>query len=110
MNYSVEFTQHAIRDLHELDEYIAEHDSPRAAEHVLESLEKSISALRKFPNKGAYPKELLALGIKEYREIFFKPYRIVYRVKESTVFLYLIADGRRDFQGLLMRRLLGAAL
>ncbi len=110
MNYSVEFTHHAIRDLNELCEYIADHDSPRSADHVLESMEKSVSSLRKFPNKGAYPKELLALGIKEYREIFFKPYRIGYRVKASSVFVYLIADGRRDFQGLLMRRLLGAAL
>jgi toxin ParE1/3/4 len=57
---------------------------------------------------GAYPKELLALGIREYREIFFKPYRVIYRVLGNVVHVFLIADGRRDMQTLLQRRLLDA--
>ena len=52
------------------------------------------------------PKELLALGVREYREVFFKPYRIIYRVQDETVYVLLIADGRRDMQSLLQRRLL----
>ena len=60
------------------------------------------------PAVAAAIKELLALGIREYRETFFKPYRIVYRVQGSRVDVYLIADGRRDMQALLSRRLLGA--
>jgi len=32
------------------------------------------------PPRQTSPKELLALGIREYREVFFKPYRIIYRV------------------------------
>ena len=43
-----------------------------------------------------HPKELLALGIREYRETFFKPYRIIYRVIDDKAYVYLIADGRRD--------------
>jgi toxin ParE1/3/4 len=49
---------------------------------------------------------LLALGIREYRQAFFKPYRLIYRVIGKRVFIYLIADGRRDMQSLLSRRLL----
>jgi toxin ParE1/3/4 len=49
---------------------------------------------------------LLALGIRDYRETFFKPYRIIYRVEGKRVYVYLIADGRRDMQSLLERRLL----
>ncbi len=60
------------------------------------------------PERGAYPKELLALGIRDYREIFFKPYRILYRVLDKNVYVLLIADGRRDMQSLLQRRLLDA--
>jgi toxin ParE1/3/4 len=48
----------------------------------------------------------VALGIREYRETFFKPYRIVYHVEGARVFISLIADGRRDMQSLLARRLL----
>jgi toxin ParE1/3/4 len=60
------------------------------------------------PERGDYPKELLALGIREYRQTSLKPYRVIYRVAGSQVIIYLIADGRRDMQSVLTRRLLGA--
>lgn len=63
--------------------------------------------LAAFPERGAYPKELLALGICEYRQAHFKPYRLIYRVIGKQVFIYMIADGRRDMQALLSRRMLG---
>jgi len=44
-------------------------------------------------------------GICEYREIFFKPYRIMYRIMDKTVYVPLIADGRREMQTLLQRRI-----
>ena len=56
----------------------------------------------------AYPREFHALGIREYRETRFKPYRVIYRIMEKRVYIYVIADGRRDMQTLLERRLLGA--
>jgi toxin ParE1/3/4 len=74
----------------------------------LGQIERAFPRLSKFPERGAHPKELLALGILEYREIFFKPYRIIYRVVDKNVYVLLIADGRRDMQTLLQRRLLDA--
>ena len=74
--------------------------------HVL--LTTGAESLSKFPERSSYPKELIALGIKEYRQAFFKPYRVIYRVTGSQVTIYLIADGRRDMQSVLARRLLGA--
>jgi len=50
----------------------------------------------------------LKIGIQEYREMFFKPYRIIYRVMDKNVYILLIVDGRRDMQSLLQRRLLDA--
>jgi hypothetical protein len=60
------------------------------------------------PDRGTHPKELIAFGIREYREIFFKPYRIIYRVMNKNVYILLIADGRRDMQTALQRRLIHA--
>lgn len=108
MPFTVLLTHDAARDLDELYDYIALHDAPRKADHVLEQIEKTLSRLSEFPERGAYPKELLAIGIREYREIFFKPYRIIYRVLEHNVYVLLIADGRRDMQSLLQGRLLNA--
>ena len=108
MPFVVYLTADAARDLEELYRYIALHDAPVKAEHVLTNLEKAFGSLSESPDRGVYPKELLALGIREYREIFFKPYRVVYRVLGNAVHVLLIADGRRDMQALLQRRLLDA--
>ncbi len=106
MPFAVLLTNDAARDLNELYDYIAVHDSPRKANYVLEQIEKPFSTLSEFPERGVYPKELLKLGIREYREIFFKPYRIIYRGMDMNVYVLLIVDGRRDMQSLLQRRLL----
>lgn len=76
--------------------------------HVIERIEAAIAALVQHPARGPLPKELLALGLREYRETLFKPYRIIYRIEGKRVYVYLIVDGRRDMQTLLTRRLLGA--
>jgi toxin ParE1/3/4 len=106
MPFVVFLTADAARDLEELYQYIAVHDSPGKAEHVLTGIEQTFGSLSESLNRGAYPKELLVLGIHEYREKFFKPYRVIYRVVGNIVHVFLIADGRRDMQMLLQRRLL----
>jgi toxin ParE1/3/4 len=105
MRFKVLLTDDAARDLDELYDYIALHDAPRKADYVLEQIEKAFSKLSGFPERGAHPKELLAIGVREYREIFFKPYRIIYRVMDKNVYVLLMVDGRRDMQALLQRRL-----
>jgi toxin ParE1/3/4 len=65
-------------------------------QHVLKQIERAFSRLSGSPDRGTYPKELFALGIHEYREVFFKPYRIIYRVLAKNVYVPLIVDGRRD--------------
>ncbi len=108
MPFKVLLTDDAARDLEELYDYVASHDEPAKADYVLDKIEKVFLNLRDTPKRGACPKELLALGIREYREIFSKPYRIIYRVVDKKVYILLIADGRRDMATLLERRLLRA--
>lgn len=67
-----------------------------------------VQGLAQFPERGSYPKELVALGIKDYRQTTFKPYRVIYRLMGSQVVIYLIVNGRRDMQSVLARRLLCA--
>jgi len=106
--FEVSLTEDAARGLEEIVDYIAEHDGTSRAGHVLDRIEAVVESLATFPDRGSHPKELLALGIRDYRQTFFKPYRVIYRVVERRVYVYLIADGRRDVQSLLARRLLGA--
>jgi toxin ParE1/3/4 len=107
MSYKVLLTRSAERDLEEIYDYIAENDTQGNAGHVLDKLLAVAEALAAFPERGSYPKELLVLGIREYRQAHFKPYRIIYRVMGKQVPIYMITDGRRDMQTLLSRRMLG---
>tara|TARA_R110000868_G_scaffold107750_1_gene294661 strand:- start:1602 stop:1943 length:342 start_codon:yes stop_codon:yes gene_type:complete len=106
--FAVLLTKGAEQDLESIHDYISEFDCVANANYVLDELMEAVESLSKFPERGSYPKELVGLGIKEYRQIFFKPYRVIYRVTGSQVINYLIADGRRDMQSVLARRLLGA--
>lgn len=104
--YEVQLTHGAEQDLESIHGYIAEFDCLANANYVLDQLMETAADLAKHPERGSYPKELLALGIKEYRQTSFKPYRVIYRVIERKVIIYLIVDGRRDLQSVLARRLL----
>lgn len=106
--YAVELTKDALLDLDEIADYIGSRDGLERAEHVARGIEKAYASLVLFPNRGAYPRELLETGIRDFREMHFKPYRIIYRVYERKVVVFLIADGRRDMQALLISRALGA--
>ncbi len=106
MTFEVILTKDAKRDLEHLLDYIARHDTHKKALHVLHQIEKRLFSLCESPERGAYPDELLAVGMREYREIFFKPYRIIYRVQNKQVYIVMISDSRRDMQTLLQQRLL----
>lgn len=106
MPFQVLLTADATRDLEDLSHYLIGRETLAKADYVLRKIEKVLQRLSEFPERGVYPKELLVLGIRDYREIFFKPYRLIYRIIDQRVYIYLVADGRRDMQALLQRRLL----
>lgn len=87
--------------------WIAQHDSLRAADQVLDRVLQTCSKLAVQPDRGSYPPEMLALGLRCYRQVFFKPYRVIYRVVADEVRVLVVADSRRDLTQLLERRLLG---
>ena len=101
-------TAGAQQDLGAIVRWIAEHDSLRASEQVLDKVMNTCRGLQPQPERGSFPTELLALGIRRYRQVFVKPYRMIYRVLDDRVVVVLIADGRRNLKSLLERRLLGA--
>ncbi|MFM8356757.1 MAG: type II toxin-antitoxin system RelE/ParE family toxin [Gammaproteobacteria bacterium] len=105
--YSILLTEGASQDLGAIYDYIAEVDDPANADDFLDRLVATIEQLGVMPERGSYPSELLDLGIKDYRHVFSRPYRVIYRVMEREVTVFVIADGRRNMQSLLERRLLG---
>ena len=78
--FEVLLTEGAEQDLESIHDYISEFDCVANANRVLDELMEVVERLSKFPERGSYPKELVGLGIKEYRQTLFKPYRVIYRV------------------------------
>ena len=104
--YRVRILREAEEDLAELVDHIAQHDSVERANYVLEKLLTVCERVEQHPERGHFLPELRSLGIKTYREVHFKPYRIIYEVIGREVFILLIVDGRRSLQTILERRLL----
>ncbi len=105
--YQVLLTRGAEQDLEAIMDYIVQSDGTVRAAYVLDRLLEVVGQLSRLPERGSIPRELSALGIKDYRQAFFKPYRIIYRVSGSDVIIFAIVDGRRNMQTLLASRLLG---
>ena len=110
MKYSVDLTRSAQADLIDIVEWIAGNDSTERAMHVLDQIQSRLESLIRHPERGSVPSELKNLGIDKYRQVFFKPYRIIYQIRGQRVIVNLIADGRRDMSVLLQRRLIRMAL
>jgi len=106
-HFGVELTEGAESDLEAIHNYIAGNRSVDAAEVLLDAFVDKLSTLERYPERDNVPKELEALGVREFRQVLLDPYRLIYRVSGEKVVILLIADGRRDMQALLERRLLG---
>ena len=108
MSYTVVITDDAADDMSQIYGYINANDVLGKADYVLNEIEAQINRLSELPQRGTCVKELQALGITEFREVYFTVYRIIYRVIDQQVVILLISDGRRSMQQLLERRVLGA--
>lgn len=108
MKYKVRITGVAQDDLFSIYRYVAINDSQGKAERLLDNIQKIMASLEIMPVRGNHPAEMQRWGIFDFREIFFKPYRIIYEIRDKTVFIHAVLDGRRNCEDLLQHRFLGA--
>ncbi len=81
-------------------------DGVDGADTLLDNLYTAMEGLAQFPLRGPLPPELESVGIKEWRQLSYPPFRIIYAVEDDAVTIAVVADGRRDFSNLLEQRLL----
>ena len=93
-------------DLFDIYTYVALNDSLERADKLYASLKQTCSKLKTLPLRGNIPPELFEIGVTEFRELHFKPYRIIYSLESTSVYIHCILDGRRDVQTILQERLL----
>ena len=93
-------------DLFDIYTYVALNDSLERADKLYASLKQTCNKLKTLPLRGNIPPELFKIGVTEFRELHFKPYRIIYSFEKTSVYIHCILDGRRDVQTILQERLL----
>jgi|SoiMetStandDraft_2_1073263.scaffolds.fasta_scaffold30884_2 toxin ParE1/3/4 len=77
MRFYVLLTEDASRDLEDICAYVAERDASGKSD-----------ALFSRPIRTEVPiQEFSALGIREYRQVFHKPYRLIYSISGTSLHL-----------------------
>ena len=104
--YDVIFDRDAEEDLFDIYAFVAMNDSVERADRLFAALRRTCLKLRKLPLRGNIPSELFEIGVTEFRELHYKPYRVIYSLDSTTVYVHCVLDGRRDIQTILQERLL----
>ncbi|MHA2031655.1 MAG: type II toxin-antitoxin system RelE/ParE family toxin [Candidatus Kariarchaeaceae archaeon] len=105
MKYEVFLTKDAEDDIYEIYQYIFENDGDDNATYLFDKIKETCLRLMSFPDRGHTPPELKQINVYNYKEIHFKPYRIIYQIIEQKVYIHCVFDGRRDLQEVLESRL-----
>jgi len=100
--------QSAEQDLKELRSYIHKNFGKETWLDRYADIKATINNLKTFPNSGSTPDALEQLNLAQYRQVISGHNRIVYEVRQKTIYVHLVADTRRDMKSLLTRRLLRA--
>lgn len=106
MSHQVLLISEAEEDVLELYRFILQNDSAQKANYVYDKIQEAVDSLSENPERGHFPPELQRIGVLDYREIHFKPYRIIFQIIGKNIFIHCVLDGRRDLQELLEQRLL----
>jgi plasmid stabilization system protein ParE len=104
-DFKVLWAGSAVQDLENIMAHIAK-DSPSNARKALSRIKKSVSDLYHSPHRGRFVPELQSQGILLYRELVIAPWRVMYRVSESTVLVLSVFDSRQNIEDVLLKKLL----
>ena len=102
--FKIVWSEVAVADLDAILDYVAREDSVEAAQGVYEKIELKIASLAHSPSRCRVVPELQEMGVTEFRENLWGPYRICFRIYPRTVVLVAIVDGRRNLEELLVER------
>ncbi len=106
MSLKVVILESAEHDLKELKSYIVKNFSVKTWQNTYEKIKKTIRNLQSFPDAGSIPEEIEKLNLSQYRQVLSVKNRIIYEIRQNTIYIHIIVDARRDLKSLLARRLL----
>ena len=103
-SFEVIWTHTAENDLLGIIEYIAQNSIGNAL-NILENIKKQVSELYFSPKRCRIVPELANQGINQYRDMVIPPWRVIYKISESTVYVLSVLDSRQNVEDILLKRL-----
>ena len=106
MTFEVVILKSAEQDLRELRTYLLKNFGREAWLDSYTTIKVAINNLKTFPYSGSTPDALEQLNLAQYRQAIAGQNRIIYEVRQKTVYVHVVVDTRRDMKSFLTRRLL----
>ncbi len=103
--YKVIWADIAEADLKNIIEYIAD-ESIVNARKVFNKIREGAANLFILPERGRVVPEFRDQGVLQYRELIYSPWRIIYKISETKVYVLSVLDSRRNIEDILLKRLI----
>lgn len=88
---SIKWTNEALMRLFEIEDFISQ-DSPERAEKFVDQIIEHAETLS---DKSLRGRTVPEISNPDIRELIFKKYRIVYRIKGSSLYILTVFEGHR---------------
>ena len=96
----------AKNDLKDIKSYLIRQFSAPTWQQTYEALKQAIRHLEAQPYAGSIPEEIEQLNLSQYRQVISGMNRIIYEIRDQTVYIHIIADTRKNLQALLLKKLM----
>ena len=106
MSVSVVFLRSAELDLKELKSYIVKNFGKETWKASYSKIQEAVGTMQTFPLRGKIPEELGRLNLTQYRQVISGMNRIIYEIRQETLYVHIVCDTRKDMKSLLTQRLL----
>ncbi|MFM0336873.1 type II toxin-antitoxin system RelE/ParE family toxin [Paraburkholderia fungorum] len=93
-------------DTKDLRRYILKNFGTQTWKQTSAELAVTFDNIRQFPQSGYVPPELSDFGGLNFREALSGQNRVIYEIRDDTIYIHVVTDTRRDLQTLLQKRLL----
>ncbi|BCT68164.1 type II toxin-antitoxin system RelE/ParE family toxin [Nitrosospira sp. NRS527] len=106
MSVAVVFLRSAEIDLKELKSDIVKNLGKETWQASYRRIQEALGTLQTSLFQGKMPEELGRLNLTQYRQVISGMNRIIYEVRQETIYIHVVCDTRKDMKSLLKKRLL----
>ena len=104
--FKLQVLDEAQEDTKDLRRYILKNFGTQTWKQTSAELAVTLGNIRQFPRSGYVPAELADFGGLSFREALSGQDRVIYEVRDDTIYIHIVTDTRRDLRTLLQKRLL----